>query len=335
MESESAKKIKFQAGNTYFLICYALVCGGKSTFYEQIISQTGAEENKDKYNIKMVSSDQIRANLSKEMQAKNKDMTFKQCFDKVGKDTAREFDKQIQAAINSYDRNKINIILVDKNYPQGIDAFMKKFCKHRNTQFFIVFIPNISKPINISGLKFPYSLNYFIQCYLRLKNRHGHEVLNGEDEESKLVYISFFKLFQNFDFCKIIKGKKDDNKKNEKESDENKSTARKKERSRERDYGEKKGRFNFDDNVFLQKIDFTDESKDIEVDEETEKFFKNVIEKMKAFDMDDLKNNFQKDIDSFFKMLDDKYDGKNAFADTREKIKDEVTDFLTSGYEEK
>jgi len=335
MESESTKKIKLQAGNTYFLICYALVCGGKSTFYEQIISQTSAEENKDKYNIKMVSSDQIRANLSKEMQEKNKDMTFKQCFDKVGKDTAREFDKQIQAAINSYNRNKINIILVDKNYPQGIGAFMKKFCKHRNTQFFIVFIPNISKPINISDLKFPYSLNYFIQCYLRLKNRHGHEVLNGEDEESKLVYISFFKLFQNFDFQKI---KGHDDKKNEKENDENdenKSTARKKERSRERDYEKKKGRFSFDDNVFLQKIDFTDESKDIEVDEETEKFFKNVIEKMKAFDMNDLKNNFQKDIDSFFKMLDEKYDGKNAFADTREKIKDEVTDLLTNGYDEK
>ena len=335
MESESAKKIKFQAGNTYFLICYALVCGGKSTFYEQIISQTGAEENKDKYNIKMVSSDQIRANLSKEMQAKNKDMTFKQCFDKVGKDTAREFDKQIQAAINSYNRNKINIILVDKNYPQGIDAFMKKFCKHRNTQFFIVFIPNISKPINISDLKFPYSLNYFIQCYLRLKNRHGHEVLNGEDEESKLVYISFFKLLQNFNFKKIVKEHEKKKKKKEKEMDENKPTAKKKERSRERDYDKKKDRFNFDDNVFLQKIDFTDESKDIEVDEETEKFFKNVIEKMKAFDMNDLKNNFQKDIDSFFKMLDDKYDGKNAFADTREKIKDEVTDLLTNGYDEK
>ena len=56
---------------------------------------------------------------------------------------------------------------------------------------------------------------------------------------------------------------------------------------------------------------------------------------MKAFDMNDLKNNFQKDIDSFFKMLDDKYDGKNAFADTREKIKDEVTDLLTNGYDEK
>ena len=78
--------------------------------------------------------------------------------------------------------------------------------KDQDSQFFIDFIPNISKTINISNLQFPFSLNYFIQCYLRLKNRHGHEVLNGEDEEAKLVYISFFKLFQNFDFSKNIKG---------------------------------------------------------------------------------------------------------------------------------
>ena len=229
MESSSKPKFKLEKGKTYFFICYALVCGGKSTFFEQILSQTNTEENKSKYNIKMVSSDEIRANLSKEMQKKNSNMTFKQCFDKLGKETAREFDIQIKKAIDSTDKSKISIILVDKNYPQGIDGFLKKFCRNKYTQFFIVFIPNISKPIDISNLKFPFSLNYFIQCYLRLKNRHGHEVLNGEDEESKLVYISFFKLFQNFDFYKNIKGNKFEDKKN-KEEDE--STVKKRERSR-------------------------------------------------------------------------------------------------------
>ena len=235
---ESISKTNFKEGNTYFFICYALVCGGKSTFFDQIITQTGTEENKLKYNVIMVSSDQIRANLSKEMQAKNPNMTFKQCFDKLGKETAREFDNQIFQAIKKRDKSKINIILVDKNYPQGIDGFLKKFCKYKSTQFFIVFIPNISKPININNLIFPFSLNYFIQCYLRLKNRHGHEVLNGEDEESKLVYISFFKLFQNFDFYKNIKGNKNESKKNEKEEDE--TTPKKNQRSREKDYYYKK-----------------------------------------------------------------------------------------------
>ena len=77
------------------------------------------------------------------MQKKNPEMTFKQCFDKVGKETAKVFDKEIKKAIESKDDKKINIILVDKNYPQGIDKFLKNFCKDKTSQFFVVFIPFI------------------------------------------------------------------------------------------------------------------------------------------------------------------------------------------------
>ena len=291
-----SKRIKFEEGKIYFFICYALVCGGKSTFFEQIQSQTNTEENKNKYNVKMVSSDQIRADLSHEMQKKNPEMTFKQCFDKLGKETAKQFDKQIQLAIDSKEDNKINIILVDKNYPQGIDKFLKLFCKDKANQYFIVFIPNIVKPLDIANLWFPFSLNYFIQVYLRLKNRHGHEVLNGEDEQSKFVYISFLKLFKDFDFYKKISFDQ-----------------------------------NYSSNVFIQKIDFTDESKDIEVDPDTQKFFENVMKKIKPFDMEKIKKYNEKDIDEYFKILEEKYDGKNFFEDTREKIKNEVTDLLANG----
>jgi hypothetical protein len=293
---ESINRTKLEEGKTYFFICYALVCGGKSTFFEQIQFQTGTGENKNKYNVRMVSSDQIRAELSYDMQKKNPNMTFKQCFDKVGKATAKEFDKQIKKAIDSKEDNKINIILVDKNYPQGIDKFLNLFCKDQSSQFFVVFIPNIIKPLNIGKLWFPFSLDYFIQCYLRLKNRHGHEVLNGEDEQSKYVYISFLKLFQNFDFhthiCSDV---------------------------------------NFSSNVFTQTIDFTDESKNLEIDPDTKQFFEKVMKKIRAFDMENIKKYNEKDIDSYFKILDDKYDGKNFFEDTREKIKNEVNDLLING----
>ena len=199
---ESEKRIKFEEGKIYFFICYALVCGGKTTFFKQILSKASKEENK--YNVKVVSSDKIRADLSQKMQKQNLTMTFKQCFDKTGKLTAKVFDKKIQNAIDSKKNDKINIILVDKNFPQGIDRFLKLFCKDKLTQYFIVFIPKIKRPLEIDNLRFPFSLNYFIQCFLRLKNRHDHEVLNGNDEQSKLVYISFLKLFQNFDFHKNI-----------------------------------------------------------------------------------------------------------------------------------
>jgi len=232
----------------------------------------------------MVSSDQIRADLSHEMQKNKPEMTFKQCFDKLGKETAKQFDKQIKSAIDSKEDNKINIILVDKNYPQGIDKFLKLFCKDKSSQYFVVFIPNITKPLSIENLWFPFSLNYFIQCYLRLKNRHGHEVLNGEDEQSKYVYISFLKLFQNFDFHQKVSNDPE-----------------------------------FAENVFLQKIDFTDESKDMEIDPETEKFFTKVMKKIRAFDMEKIKKYNENDINTYFKGLDDNYDGKNFFKDTREK----------------
>ena len=290
------RHFKFEEGKTYFCICFALVCGGKSTFFEEIKSQTQSEKNKSKYNIKLVSSDKIREDLSIQMQKNNPKMTFQQCFDKVGKETAKEFDTQIKKAIDETEKDKINIILVDKNYPQGIDKFLKLFCTDKNSQFFLVFIPNIKKPIKINDIKFPFSLDYFIQCYLRLKNRKGHEVLNGQDESSILVYLSFFKLFQNFDFEKKISSNEE-----------------------------------FSNNVILHKMNFTDEEKDIKIDANTEKFFKNVIKRMRAFDMFAIKKYHQKDIDAYFKEIDEKYDGKNYFEDTRDLIKTEVEDLLENG----
>ena len=295
-EKKEEKYLQFEKGKIYFFMSFSLVCGGKSTFYEEIKTQTGKENEKEKYNIILVSSDKIREELSLKMQKDNPKMTFKQCFDKVGRDTAKEFDTQIKNAIDSADKDKINIILVDKNYPQGIKKFLEKFCTDKDSMFFIVFIPNIKKPININNIKFPFSLNYFIQCYLRLKNRHGHEVLNGEDESSKYVYISFLKLFQNFDFNKRLKSSEE--------------------------YGK---------NIFFQIIDFTDEKSEIQIETNTEKFFNNVMRKIKPFDEFSIKKYFGNDIDEYFKAIEEKYDGKNFFEDTRELIKNEIEDLLKNG----
>ena len=295
-EKKEEKILPFEKGKIYFFMSFSLVCGGKSTFFEEIKTQTGKENEKEKYNIILVSSDKIREELSLKMQKDNPKMTFKQCFDKVGRDTAKEFDTQIKNAIDSADKDKINIILVDKNYPQGIKKFLEKFCTNKDSMFFIVFIPNIKKPININNIKFPFSLNYFIQCYLRLKNRHGHEVLNGEDESSKYVYISFLKLFQNFDFDKKLKSSEEYRK-----------------------------------NIFFQIIDFTDEKNEIQIETNTEKFFNNVMRKIKPFDEFSIKKYFGNDIDEYFKAIEEKYDGKNFFEDTRELIKNEIEDLLKNG----
>ena len=53
--------------------------------------------------------------------------------------------------------------------------------------------------------------------------------------------------------------------------------------------------------------------------------------KIKAFDIPSMKNNHGEEIESFFKFIEDNYDNKNLFMDTREKIKEEVKDILING----
>ena len=93
----------------------------------------------------------------------------------------------------------------------------------------------------------------------KTKKETWKEVLNGEDEQSKYVYISFLKLFQNFDFhthiCSDVY---------------------------------------FSSNVFTQTIDFTVDSKNLEINPETEQFFEKVMKKIRAFIWKILKNIMKK-----------------------------------------
>ncbi len=292
MES-TVKKIKLEKGKNYYFICYSLVSGGKSTLYESMISNI---ENKPDYNYIYVSSDKVRDELAKKLNEKEKDKTYKECFELVGKNTAKEFDRRIENFVKHSEKDKINIILVDKNYPQGINKFLSKFCQDKELNYIIVLLPNITNPIKSSKYYYPYSVDYIIQCYLRLKHRIGHENLNGDDEDSKYIYLSFLKLFNKFRFETGINT--DDQ---------------------------------YVDNVFYKSISFTDESNNINFDGEFQKFFSKTMGKIKAFDIPSMKNNHGEEIESFFKFIEDNYDNKNLFMDTREKIKEEVKDILING----
>ena len=82
----------------------------------------------------------------------------------------------------------------------------------------------------------------------------------------------------------------------------------------------------------MQEIDFTDETKEIEVDNDVIQFFNNVIRRLKAFDMENIKQNHESEINKFFGIIEEKYDGKNFFSDTRELIKNQVQDLLENGF---
>ena len=289
---------KLSKGKNYFLICYSLVSGGKSTFYNYILDFTKKDEFKNNFNVFYVSSDQVRDELAKEFQKKNQELTYQECFDKVGKNTAKEFDKRIKNFLRLSKKDKINLYLIDKNFPQGIDKFLNSFVKHeKNNNFVIVFIPKIKNQINLNEnhIYYPFSIDYIMQCYLRLKHRKGHENLNGNDQNSRNVYLSFLKLFKGFNFENNI-------------------------------YSENQ----YQKNIQLRVISFTDEDNNIDFNEVHQNFFKNVLNKIKPFDMNSLNNEFKDDINNYLNYIEANYDEKNVFKDTRNIIENEVLDFLKS-----
>ena len=289
---------KLSKGKNYFLICYSLVSGGKSTFYNYILDFTKKDEFKNNFNVFYVSSDQVRDELAKEFQKKNQELTYQECFDKVGKNTAKEFDKRIKNFLRFSKKDKINLYLIDKNFPQGIDKFLNSFVKHeKNNNFVIVFIPKIKNQINLNEnhIYYPFSIDYIMQCYLRLKHRKGHENLNGNDQNSRNVYLSFLKLFKGFNFENNI-------------------------------YSE----YQYQKNIQFREISFTDEDNNIDFNEVHQNFFKNVLNKIKPFDMNSLNNEFKDDINNYLNYIEANYDEKNVFKDTRNIIENEVLDFLKS-----
>ena len=292
---------KFEKGKIYYFICYALVSGGKSTFYDHILSKQEDEQFKKQYKIFYVSSDKVRADLAEKFHQEHQELTYDECFEKVGKSTAREFDSQIMEFKKDKDPHKINIVLVDKNYPQGIGKFQATFCKDRKNNIVMVFLPRIENPITFKKddktFYYPYSIDYVIQCYLRLKHRTNHETLNGGTDKSKYIYLSFLRLFQGFNFERNLKGKhiKEDH-----------------------------------SNVYLQHISFTDESHTIPFDEEYDKFFKEVMIGLKGFDFEYIEHHSKDEILAFFDSIEKKYDSGEVpfFQDTRGIIKSEVDQLL-------
>ena len=301
MEShQHDEPVTFEPGKVYFFICFALVSGGKSTFYDYIHTN---EAIKAKYNLYYVSSDQLRNQLAEEYRAEHTELSLQECFDKVGIKTAKLFDKKIKEFINKKAQDRPNIVLVDKNYPNGIDKFWNTFCKdNKDNTTIIAFIPQMAKHIKfkennnsdsdndqVKFIRYPYSFDYIVQCYLRLLHRTGHENLNGQSENAGYVFVSFLRLFQNFNFNYIAKGRK---------------------------------------NVITKRITFTDETKDVSFGEEEQTFFRDVLVPMKPFDFLLIKDKYQNSIDNFFKSIVEKYDKEGYFSSTLEDIQNEIKTLL-------
>ena len=168
----------------------------------------------EKYNIvyRDISSDLIRRRVMDGMMARNRRITEQEAFAKSGKTANFKFEDELQETFKSlyYDTKvKKAMIYIDKNHPTNAinrsTEPIRKFLKDNfDSSFkldlkFVALIPdcvnNFEFAKNNSINSIPFSLSYFIQCYLRVKHRNDHPTLNGNSKN----LISIFGMFiQNF-----------------------------------------------------------------------------------------------------------------------------------------
>ena len=117
---------KLEKGKTYFFICYSLVAGGKSSFFK-ITRELIEYELSNDFNCFYVSTDEIKGTLIQQHIQKYPNSTEDEAFNKTQKVANNIFDQQIRKFLTETSNEKINIILVDKNFPNGVGQFSNVF----------------------------------------------------------------------------------------------------------------------------------------------------------------------------------------------------------------
>ena len=205
LRAESGSNIK----RIIVLIPMTIPGNGKTFFINQL--QTLIE----KYGINFYSigSDLIRREVMNELMRKNRRMTEKEAFEKSGRIAGYKFEEEL---LNTFSqifkdkKNKNSIIYIDKNHPPNAinrsTEPIRKFLENNvNTSFkldlqYVALIPDCIKYFEFgenSTSFIPFSISYFIQCYLRVKHRFDHPTLNGDTKNLINIFGIFISNFIN------------------------------------------------------------------------------------------------------------------------------------------
>ena len=196
------------------LIPMTIPGNGKTYFIDQL------EPMLEKYDIPFyfVSADLIRRDIMDNL-VRKKRITLDQAFKDSGRQASFKFEEELQNVFDEiYNDYKIKkaLIYIDKNHPpnaisrstEPIRKYLSEYGKKKKLNLeFIALIPdcinNFEFTKNSNKSFIPFSLSYFIQCFLRVKHRDDHPTLNGNNKE----LMSIFGIFvQNFINVKLDEG---------------------------------------------------------------------------------------------------------------------------------
>ena len=209
MKVELSTKISSNIKRIIILIPMTIPGNGKTYFINELKPMI------EKYGIYFISisSDDIRRKVMDDMLKKDRRITENEAFERSGKTANYLFEKQLAENFKYiYYNNKISdaMIYIDKNHPpnaisRSTDPIRKLLKEIYNSRFeldlqFVALIPdciNYFEFSSESSAYIPFSLSYFIQCYLRVKHRNDHPTLNGDTKNLITIFGTFIKNFIN------------------------------------------------------------------------------------------------------------------------------------------
>ena len=203
---DNYKKDDNSVAKIVILIPLTLPGSGKTELIKYL--QTSCE----KYGIKFdfISSDDIRKKEIEIYMKKIPGITEREAFTKSRNFYNKSFQLEIETKFKYiYLDNKVGhcLLFIDKNHPpnainktmEPIKKIMSSFTNLNKQVIFIGLIPEcINNYIISSDLFLPFSLSYLIQCYIRVRNRIDHPLMNQNRKDLLLFLIgSFLKNFIN------------------------------------------------------------------------------------------------------------------------------------------
>jgi hypothetical protein len=280
------------------LIPMTIPGNGKTFFIKQL------KEIIEKYGISFYSigSDLIRRQVMNNLMRK-KHLTEKQAFEQSGKTANFKFEEELVNTFDEiYNSDKIqnSIIYIDKNHPpnainrstEPIRKYLKNSIKRafKLDLQFVALIPDCIDDFrfgeNLNSF-IPFSLSYFIQCYLRVKHRNDHPTLNGDTKNLINIFGIFISNFINVSL-----------------KENNIIMLQKLNRA--------------------IKLPFTDEIEEEGLPEDlvdsARKFFEELIKNKNSKEPTELSRKFEKMINDYYHSEDDFYSTKNLVKSTSEPI---------------
>ena len=203
LEAKS-KNINNSSSKIVILIPITLPGSGKTELIAYLKNSTS------KYGIyfDFISSDDIRKKEIEIYMKKIPGMTEREAFNRSRNFYNKSFQEEIETKFKTvYLNNKIKncILFIDKNHPpnainktiEPIKKIISDFTNIDKQVSFVALIPEcINNFILGNGHGLPFSLSYLIQCYIRVRNRTNHPLMNQNRKDLLLFLMgSFIKNF--------------------------------------------------------------------------------------------------------------------------------------------